>query len=1366
MRHTIESTAMPALRWFRVLTISVSAFLLLALSLGLWSPAFATSSNSDQRPEVERPEDLPWPVPEDTVPPSVTVRCAVERNSPYGEWTAPPSGARMRPVYQGPQVSHHNSVWWEFHFSEYSDYVPENDERGFTITGQDDTEFYTFAIGAGAGGNYGRYYLRELWGTIPRSRLTREVSEVSGVIISALAGGWQDIAGNHNTASGNSLYLAHNWQVSVADARGEEGTDETIDFEVTLNARDDCKTVTVDWATVDGTATAGEDYTAASGTLTFAPGETSKTVSITMLDDTVEDSGETFTLQLSNASTVTLAGVSLTLADAEATGTIFNSESPFESVPQIAGAAQVANTLQVSFAEAPSGTLTYQWLRGSEDIAGATASTYAPTATDVGEVLSVQVTSDGDSIASAATVPVWAAPVNPPLADGEEELLSTTMTLGWHQFPYWVAGYGRVKGESFGEMNVTSFEEGGATYTISAFLVNAIGTFALATGSDLPEASGLVAYWNDYRISGLRTDTVDGGTLSLLVGDTPQPVSEYNRYDFGASDGVRVAVSLRRTSVAVQEPLTAEFRGLPEKHGNDAFTFKLRFTEEFGLSYRTLQDHALTVTNGQLTGVARAEQGKNQVWNLTVTPNDDQDVTVALAETTDCTATGAICTDDDRPLSAAITATVPETDEETTAPPAVQPFQVRFEDIDDEHDGTSPIVFKVMFNKRPKGDYSYVTMRDRTLSIQQGEQSVIATNARRLNRPHNDEWEITIDPVSKADLRVGIAAPASCSDIGAVCTEDNELLSNSISKTIQGPPSLSVADARVREAANATVDFTVTLSRGASETVTVDYATSDGTATAGEDYTSTSGTLTFAAGETSKTVQVPVLDDSIDEGEETFTLTLSNASGGNTWLNDSTATGTIENDDPMPKAWLARFGRTVASQAIDAVGGRLEGDSSTHVTVGGQPLSLSGEPVDPEADEEVRNVLEALSLADESGGTTRSMSGREALIGSSFQVSSNGGAGAPSWTAWGRFATGGFEADVDGTRMDGSVTTGFLGVDVGAGRWLTGIALGLSEGEGDYALIESEDRGDVESSLTGFYPYVRLGLTDNVDVWGLAGWGEGELTLTQAANANRAQERTYTTDISMRMGAVGARGEALSPTEPGDLTVAVKSDAFWVRTTSERVPGLMGAEADVTRMRLLVEGSRNFESESGALVPSIEVGVRHDGGDAETGTGIEAGAGLRYSSGHLSIEGSVRTLVAHEESGYEEWGASGAIRLSPNASGRGLSLTVAPSWGAVGGGTGQLWSVTDPQGLARDREFEAERRLEAEVGYGLSVPRNHGVVTPYAGLSVWEARNRAWRTGARWQLAPELALGLEVSGGTAAGGDADRVLTLRAQARF
>ena len=104
----------------------------------------------------------------------------------------------------------------------------------------------------------------------------------------------------------------------------------------------------------------------------------------------------------------------------------------------------------------------------------------------------------------------------------------------------------------------------------------------------------------------------------------------------------------------------------------------------------------------------------------------------------------------------------------------------------------------------------------------------------------------------------------------------------------------------------------------------------------------------------------------------------------------------------------------------------------------------------------------------------------------------------------------------------------------------------------------------------------------------------------------------------------------LDGTGTSAFALNVKSDAIWVGTKSVDTRELAPTEGDVTRLRVIIEGERACDMGAGAtLTPSGEVGLCHDGGDAETGTGLEVGA-----------------LVAHEESGYEEWGASGAIRGS------------------------------------------------------------------------------------------------------------------------
>ena len=1025
--------------------------------------------------------------------------------------------------------------------------------------------------------------------------------------------------------------------LSVADAQGTEGRDSAITFTVGLRPAPTGR-VTVRYATSDGTARQGSDYTSTRGTLTFEAGETTKTVDVPIIDDGVEDDGETFTFTLSNAS-----GASI--ADGTATGTIRNTEI----VPTVTGVELVADA---------SGDR--RW-------------------------------GPGETIEARFTF---------------SEAVMVTGGSPWLE----------VSVDGFTQPMLLAYASGTGSRTLA---------FSMEVPEGVTPFSGLAVVANSLVVGSARIISKTGVAADL------------------AHDGTEPSAA---PEAVTDNPLTAEFLDAPASHGNARFEIRLRFGEELKLSYLTLRDKALRVTGGKLNGVRRATRGSDREWYVVVTPGRRvNEVTVTLPART-CAEAGAVCTADKRGLAADVTVTVPRTPPRTS--PGVRPFEVELGNVPEEHDGESEIVFEVAFNKRPNGNYSYTHFRDSVFRISRGG-TRLTLGAARLNKRHNDRWRVKVSPGGKEDVRVRIGPFSSCSDPGAVCTSDGEVLANEIDKTIQGPPGLSVADATAQEGPGVTVDFAVTLSRASTSTVTVAYATADGSAKAGSDYTETSGTLTFAAGVTEQTVSVPVLDDSHDEESETFTLTLSNPSGGNAYITDATATGTIENHDPMPKAWLTRFGRTVASQAVDAIGARFEGGGGSHVTVAGMRLNASGQPVSAGDDTlSIADGFESLKWNNETGHT-RSMSAKELLLGSSFHLGTGGENGTPAWAGWGRVSTGGFEADVDGTRLDGIVTSGFLGADVGRDRWLAGIAVSFSEGDGDYRLMhpDHDDSGSVESSLTTFYPYTKVGVSEKVDFWGLAGIGSGELTLTQAPT--RTTEAVYETDISMRMGAVGMRGQVVSPEASGGLGVAVKSDAFWVSTESEAVTNAHGnlaaAEGEASRARLLVEAQRPFEAGAGTLTPSAEVGVRYDGGDAETGTGIEVGGALRYQGAGITIEGAVRTLVAHEESGYEEWGASGSVRVQPGASGRGLSLTFSPTWGAAASGVEKLWGLRDAQGLTNDSDFEAQARMEAEVGYGVGVPHSRSLVTPYAGLSVAEGGSRTLRTGTRWKLSDEATIGIEAT---------------------
>ena len=161
--------------------------------------------------------------------------------------------------------------------------------------------------------------------------------------------------------------------------------------------------------------------------------------------------------------------------------------------------------------------------------------------------------------------------------------------------------------------------------------------------------------------------------------------------------------------------------------------------------------------------------------------------------------------------------------------------------------------------------------------------------------------------------------------------------------------------------------------------------------------------------------------------------------------------------------------------------------------------------------------------------------------------------------------------------------------------------------------------------------------------------------------------------------------------------------------------------------------------------PSAEIGVRLDGGDAESGAGIEAGAGLRYNAGPLSIEGSVRTLLAHEESGTRSGARAPRCALSERLRTGTVAHCSAPRGAmrrarrsACGQHATQAhWGFGD--------EFEGRAHLDSELGYGFPLARSQALLTPYAGLALGEGGQRAWRGGARWQLGADIEARMEAT---------------------
>ena len=850
------------------------------------------------------------------------------------------------------------------------------------------------------------------------------------------------------------------------------------------------------------------------------------------------------------------------------------------------------------------------------------------------------------------------------------------------------------------------------------------------------------------------------------------------RYEIGDPSSATVTVEDDDEASSAAE-LTAAFEGVPESHDGESFTFGLTFSEELAVSYRTLRDHAFEVTGGRVREARRLAAPSNLRWRIAVEPDSAADVVVTLPGNRACDAQGAICAEDGRRLSNSPSLRV-------EGPPA-EPLTAAFEDMPAVHDGER-FTFGLTFSEEP--DLSYRKLRDHAFEVGGG----AVRTAKRRQQGSNRDWTITVEPSGLGEVSIRLPQTGSCDAQGAICTGDGRPLSHALSATVRAPVGVGVSDARVTEAAGAVVAFAVTLSRAASGQVTVDYATADETAQAGVDYTAARGTLAFAAGESSKTIEVGVLDDAHDEGEETFTLTLSNASGGR--LTDGEATGTIENRDPLPRALLARFGRTAAVHVVEHVEERLRAPRAP-----GLEGRFAGRELRPGMEREMAlsflNQLGGMAGASPAGaggasgygaGVHRPLSGSRAGVAGSLgtpgfgggarmgaaggamgvmgAAAGLGGPAAPMGAAgsdggffnggsllqmglgggdlltgsafamnreshggilsfWSRGAQSRFAGREGTLGLNGDVRTTMFGADYARGPLVAGLSLSHSRGLGEYAGVA---RGQVASSVTGLYPWLGYQATDRVTVWGVTGYGAGTMLLTPGAGA------ALESGLSMAMAAAGTRGELVAGGS-GGFELAFKADALWVGTSTDGVDGAAGrlaaTEAAVTRFRTGLEGSRDYTLGGRlSLRPSVEVGLRHDGGDAETGAGMDVGAGLVVSdkSTGLAVDVRVRTLLVHQAEGFSERGVALSLSYNPTPSSPlGFTAKVAPSWGGEArSGAEALWGRETMAGMAHG-SFSSGNRLDGEVGYG--VPMGSRLVgTPRVGFSTSEY-GRDYRVG-------------------------------------
>ncbi len=544
--------------------------------------------------------------------------------------------------------------------------------------------------------------------------------------------------------------------------------------------------VSVDFATASGTATSGSDFTANSGTLSFADGETSKTVVVSITDDSDVESSEDFTVTLSNVTGGASLGTSVSTVtildnDAVAQPGVLSIDPASVSVNEGAGIA----------------TLTVNRANGS---AGA---------------VSVGFTTANGTAIAGSDYTANSGTLN--FADGQT---SQTITVA---------------------ITDDAADEADETFTVA--LSNPTGGATLGTSTS---------------------------TVTILDNDAaPQP-------------GV---LSIDPTSVSVNEnagTVTLTVRRASGTSGavSAAFT-TANGTATAGSDY---------VANSGTVNFADGETSKTVTVSITddAVDENDETFTVTLSGPTGGATLGA----------ATSTVTILDNDGVTPVPGvlSISPPTLSVNENGGNatftvnrtggSDGAVAVNFATANGTATAGsDY---TATNGTLNFADGQTSMT------INVPIIND---TLDENNET-FSVTLSSPTGGASLGTTTVSTATIIDDDEPAPTPGVLSISPGSVSVNENAG-TVSFTINRTGGSDGAVSVSIATANGSATAGQDYTANSSTLNFAAGETSKSFTVSIIDDVIDEVNETFSVSLSSPTGGATLGTVTVSTVTIiDNDVP------------------------------------------------------------------------------------------------------------------------------------------------------------------------------------------------------------------------------------------------------------------------------------------------------------------------------------------------------------------------------------------------------------------------------------------------------------------------------------
>jgi hypothetical protein len=638
------------------------------------------------------------------------------------------------------------------------------------------------------------------------------------------------------------------------------------------------RTVTVNYTTVNGAATSPADYLPASGSLSFAPGQTTLQIPVEVAGDLLDEPNETFFVNLTSPANATLS-------DSQGLVTIVDDDLPAITIGDVAvtegntGSVNAVFTVSLTSSTAQPTSVNYTTLDGTAvataDYTPRSGTLTIPAGQTVGQI-TVPVLGDTRDEPDEAFSILLSAPINGTIGD---DTAVGTITDN-DPTPSLVINNVTVPEGDTGTtpiaFTVTLSAASGQTVTVNYASADATAT----APADYAAVSGTLTF-----APGITTQQI----ATTVSGDTLEEPTETFQINLTAPVDATIADALGVGTITDNDPPLISINNRTVTEGNTGttnvvFTVSLSFAynQPVSVNYATADGTAVapddyTPVAGTLTIPAGATSGQIIVPMVgDVLDENNETYTVTLTSPVNGTiATGTgigTITDNDATPSLTVTdATIAELDAGTVT----ATFTVTLSAVS----GRTVTVNRSTANATATAPADYTALASAALTFPPGTttQDVTVTVASDLLDEGDETFQVRLTNASNASIADGTG-------LGTIVDNDPT-------------PTATINDVTITEAntGTRTMTFTVTLSAAAGRTITMSWATADGTATAPGDYTAATGTVTFNAGVVTRPITITTVGDTLGEPNETILVHLSN--GVNVTILDNQGVGTILNND-------------------------------------------------------------------------------------------------------------------------------------------------------------------------------------------------------------------------------------------------------------------------------------------------------------------------------------------------------------------------------------------------------------------------------------------------------------------------------------